>query len=162
MAFPSGVEGGCRPLGWELRDRGGFALLLAVLVLLALTLLTPTLVVVGSRASLVADARLELLRARAAAESAVRVVEVEWSGGGAAPPDPGEMVSGVAAGDLLGGARFEADIEGLSGGRMLIRARGWVPAGAGAAAEVRIGHIIPVPPSSGSTPLPERIWVPVY
>lgn len=162
MAFPPEVERDGRPLGCELRDSGGFALLLAVLVLLALTLLTPALVLVGSRAALVADARLDLLRARAAAESAVRVAEADWSGAASAPPDPGVIVSGIVAGDLPGGARFEADIEGLSGGRILIRARGWVPAGAGAAAEVRIGHVIPVPQSSGSTPLPARTWLPLY
>ncbi len=162
MEIPPAVERGLRPVGWKLRERGGFALLLAVLVLLALTLLTPALVLVGSRAVLVADARLDLLRARAAAESAVRVARIDWSAGGTAPPDPGVIVTGVAAGDLPGGARFEADIEGLSGGRMLIRARGWVPAGGGAAAEVRIGHVFQVPRSSGSTALPGRSWLPLY
>lgn len=162
MPVPLAVEPGRRAVGCRLRERGGFALLLAVLVLLALTLLTPALVLVGSRAALVADARLDLLRARAAAESAVRVARVDWSAGGTAPPDPGVIVPGVAAGDLPGGARFETHIEGLSDGRMLIRARGWVPAGDGAAAEVRIGHVIPVPRSSGSKALPGRIWLPIY
>src|SRR5690606_19106617 len=119
-------------------DRG-FALLLALLVLLALGTLGTGLLFVSTQEARVSRALVHAVRARSAAESAARAALAGWDAAAY-----GHLAPGAAADAALPPGAFGPDvapaarIERLAGGLFLIRAeaRSGPPSGAGARASV--------------------------
>ncbi len=118
----------------------GFALLLALLVLLALGTLGTGLLFVSSQEARVSRALVHAVRARTAAESAARAALADWNASAYRHLAPGGAAADVALppGALGPGVDSNARVERLAGGLFLVRgeARSGPPSGAGAHAAV--------------------------
>lgn len=117
----------------------GFALLLALLVLLALGTLGSGLLFVSMQETRVSRALVHAVRARAAAESAARAALTGWNASAYRRLAPGAAAEVAIPPDALGpGVDADARVERLAGGLFLIRAeaRSGPPSGGGAHAAV--------------------------
>lgn len=121
------------------RNSAGFALLLALLVLLALGTLGTGLLFVSTLETRVSRALVHATRARAAAESAARAALTGWDAPAHRRLAPGTAVDVAVAPDALDpDVHAHARVVRLAGGLFLIRAEAEIrpPAGAGAHAAV--------------------------
>lgn len=118
----------------------GFALLLALLVLLALGTLGTGLLFVSTQEARVSRALLHAIRARAAAESAARAAIVGWNAAAHRHLAPGAAADVPLPPDALGpDVGASARVERLAGGLFLIRAEAWSGPPPGAAAHAAVG-----------------------
>lgn len=118
--------------------REGVVLVVAVLVILAVAMISTGMLFVSTQAASVARASEASLRMRAAAEGAVRRVVAEWDARRYRDMAPGSIRAVPGGPAPEAGASVSATVERLSGNLFLVRGTGENPvARAGAAALVR-------------------------
>ncbi|MBI4408664.1 MAG: hypothetical protein HY561_03075 [Gemmatimonadetes bacterium] len=120
--------------------RRGVVLMIALLILLALTLATAGLLFLSTQELRIARARGELLRARLAAESAARAALAAWRTSDHRDLRPGESRGLAVPG--LSGARSSVVVERLTPGLFLLRAEALVGDTGRAAARAGVGLLV--------------------
>lgn len=119
--------------------RTGVVLVLAVLVLLALGLVSTGLLFVSTQEAQVAGTGEAVLRARLATESAAREVLAGWQTRDYRDMRPGEVrPATTSGGELPGGVRYATSVERLAGPLYLVRAEAIAPV----ATRARVGVLV--------------------